>query len=370
MTGDKIYKIKDSVDLYLTDGKYLTSYFMNTRKRQTFKINSAMIKLIELIDGKNTLNCICEIMKNKYDIKSETVIRIVEMLYNKKIITEITIDNQIINEEDYQRYARQINYFSEFLGSENEAIKAQKKIFDSYVGIFGCGAVGGNIAIQLVMAGVRKILLFDMDKVEESDVSRHMYYMNTFNGINKVDALKEYLKKIDSNVQIECVCCGMKPSDDIVGYIKDLDFVVNTLDEPYIGYTSSKISRVCIKYNIPHYIAGGFDAHLASTGEIVIPFVTPCVNCYATHFKVALEGWKPRKHALKENSSEIGGLASMNLFSSSFATIEIIKYIAGLTNIDETFKIRGELLFTDLSLTYLDIKKDPNCLICGGKNIL
>lgn len=32
----------------------------------------------------------------------------------------------------------------------------------------------------------------------------------------------------------------------------------------------------------------------------------------------------------------------------------------------DSFKIRGEFLFHDMSLTYLNVKKNPECPICGG----
>ena len=57
----------------------------------------------------------------------------------------------------------------------------------------------------------------------------------------------------------------------------------------------------------------------------------------------------------------------MSLFSSSYACIEIIKYLAGIVPMADSYKVRGEFLFHDMSLTYLHVKKNPNCPICGGK---
>ena len=51
MNDTQIYKIKDSVDLFLSGGKYLTIYFMNSRQRKSFKVNDEMISLLESIDG-------------------------------------------------------------------------------------------------------------------------------------------------------------------------------------------------------------------------------------------------------------------------------------------------------------------------------
>ena len=361
-----VLKIKDSVDLFLSNDRYLMVYYMNSRQRKSFRVNEEMIHLLENIDGVKNVEDICKIMKDSWNTEPPYVEDVLRMLQENRIVTEVVREQTLLSPDLMERYKRQINYFAEFLGSEYEGIVAQRKLLDTHVLVFGCGAVGGDIAEQLVMAGVGHITLFDHDKVEESDVSRHMFYRETYDSLNKVEALRTELLKINPGVQVDCILDAMRPESDIIDLIRSVDFVVDTLDEPYIGYTAAKISRICVKYRIPHYIAGGFDAHLASTGELIIPYVTPCVECYASHFKKVLKDWKPRKHPVVERYTEIGGLSSMSLFSSSYACIEIIKYIIGLVNMEDSFKIRGEFLFHDMSLTYLNVKKNPACPICGG----
>lgn len=366
MNSTTVFKIKDSVDLFLSNERYLMAYFMNSRQRKSFKVNSDMLHLLELIDGENTVQALQDKMYNQFEINPDNTIEILTLLLKNKIITEVFKKQNILPGSILNRYSRQINYFSEFLESEIDGIKAQKKIIDSHILVFGCGAIGGNISVELAMAGVGHISLYDYDIVEESDVSRHIFYREKYLGLPKTAALKSALQDINSAIEVTTYNESMKPTSNIESIIKSADFVINTLDEPYIGYTASKISRICIKHQIPHFIAGGFDAHLSSTGELIIPYVTPCVECYADHFKVVLKGWKPRKHPVKSRYTEIGGLASTSLFSSSYACIEILKYIAGLTKMEETYKIRGEFLFHDMSLTYLDVKRNPHCPVCGG----
>ena len=360
-------KIKDSVDLFLTGSDYITAYYMNSRQRKSFKVNENMVNLIEMIDGEKTAKELGLNMLRQYNVDPNDVNRVISMLVENKIVTEIAEKNGVLNEYDRKRYDRQINYFSEFFRNEEEGIIAQKKLMDSNVFIFGAGAVGGNIAIELAMAGVQNISIFDYDYAEQSDVSRHMYFSKKNIKKSKVDALKEVLCKIDTRINIQTYQKAMKPESDIEELIQRTDFVVNTLDEPYIGYTASKISRICVKHEIPHYIAGGFDAHLSSTGEMIIPYVTPCVECYASHFKKTLANWKPQKHPVQKRYEEIGGLASSSLFSASFASIEIIKYLSGIVDMDKAYKVRGELIFNDMRLNYLDVKKNPECPICGRK---
>lgn len=367
MNENSKFKIKDSVDLFLSNDTYIMAYYMNTRQRKSFKVNEETIHLLEMIDGEKTLADIKEHMQRSFDVNPEFVEKVISTMIKNRIVTEVyEHKGDILDEALVKRYTRQINYFAEFLGSEELGLKAQRKVIDARVLIFGCGAIGGNIAIELAMAGVENFDLYDFDEVEISDTARHIYYKQEYEGRKKVEALASEIRKINARAKINIINQSMKPDTDVEGVIKHTDFVINTMDEPYIGYTASKISRICVKYRIPHYIAGGFDAHLASTGEIIIPYITPCVECYAEHFKETLKDWKPKKHPVKTRYREIGGLASMSLFSSSFACIEIIKYIAGLIEMKDNFKIRGEFLFHDMSLTYLNVEKNPNCPICGG----
>lgn len=367
MKENVVYKIRDSVDLFLSNNKFIMAYYMNSRQRKSFRVNDEMIHLLEAIDGVRSVGELKRYMNELFAVTNENTEDILSLLWKSKIITEVLTKQDMLPQELITRYARQINYFSEFVAGEYEGIAAQKKIMDSHILIFGCGAIGGNIAVELAMAGVGHFSLYDYDVVENSDTARHLFYRDQYQGMPKADALKRELERINSKIRVDVYVESMKPTSAIEEIIQGTDFVVNTLDEPYIGYTAAKISRICVKHQIPHYIAGGFDAHLASTGELIIPYVTPCVECYADHFKVVLKGWKPQKHPVKSRSTEIGGLASISLFSSSFACIEILKYLAGLVTIEDNYKVRGEFLFQDMSLTYLNVEKNPNCPVCGGK---
>ena len=361
---NSVYKIKDSIDIYLADDKYVLVYFMNTRRRKTFSVNKHAIHLLEKIDGQQNCETLAKMMCKEYGIGEAEVVKTIQHLADLGIVANIShaVD---FPEREAARYARQINYFSEFFENEQAAFSAQKRIMQSRIAVFGCGAVGGSIALELVMAGVRNITLIDFDVVATSDISRHLFFDVDDIGRSKIDALSDRLQEIDSSVHVQRLNLGIRPDTDIVKLIKAHDFIVNTMDDPYIGYTSAKISRACVRHNKPHFIAGGFDAHLASSGELIIPDVTPCVECYAGHFKEVLRDWKPKPHPVKIRYEEIGGLASMALFSASYASIEIIKFLSGIVDLNKEYKMRGEWLFGDMSLTYLQVDKNPNCPVCG-----
>ncbi|WP_415308595.1 HesA/MoeB/ThiF family protein [Clostridium perfringens] len=358
-----IYKIRDGVDLYLNDNEVLTIYFMNTRARKQFRVSEVIIKILELIDGEKSIINIHNELEKEMNIKIniENVITVFEKLIKENIVVE-----KIINDTDLIiRYDRQINFFGDFISGNRENIIAQEKLKKSNVLILGCGAIGGNIAIQLAMCGVENFILYDYDVVEESDVSRHMYFKEKYLGMKKIDALEDYLISINKNIKVKKINDVLTPNKNIENLIDSASFIVNTADEPYIGYTSMKISRYCTLNRKAHFIGGGFDAHLASSGELIIPGITPCVDCYANHFKEVLSEWKPKEHPVKDRYLEIGGMSSLSLFSASYAAIEIVKYICGLIDIKEYKNTRGEFLFHTMDITYLNVIKDKNCKICG-----
>lgn len=363
----KIYKIRDGVDLYLNNGELLTIYFMNTRLRKQFKVSNLIIQIIESIDGEKNIEEIHMYLENKLNkkIKFELFLEVLKKLKDLNVIIE---KNEFQNKNDISRYERQINYFSDFIKDGSNPLEMQKNISKSKILIFGCGAMGGNIAVLLAMCGVEQFIFFDYDIVQESDISRHIYYKEKYVGIKKIDALEDYLKSINKNIKVEKVDDILTPDKNVEKLIDKSDFVINTADEPYIGYTSMKISRYCTKNKKAHFIAGGFDAHLASTGELIIPGITPCVDCYADYFKETLKDWKPEKHPVEERYLEIGGMSCLSLFSASYACIEIIKYICGLIDIKEYKNTRGEFLFNSMDITYLNVVRDKNCKICGDIN--
>lgn len=359
-----IYKIRDCVDVYTLKDNVLMFYFINTRKTYEYKVNDASIKLITMIDGKKNLDELTMTYNDKFEsnVSKDSVKKILDFLVSINVVVELDSKNMI---EENSRYERQINYLSELSLGNMSGINNNEKIQNTKFVIFGVGAVGGDIAILLAMAGVKNIVLIDHDKVEETDIARHMYFKEKNIGMNKVDALKKELEQINSEINVEAVNIILKPNTDIDNWVSNADFIINSADEPYIGYTSGKIAKKCYELGKPHYIAGGFDIHVMSTGELIIPGVTPCVNCYMRYFKRKLANWTPENKKVVDVYNEYGGFASQSLFSASYAVVQIMKYICGCDFESEKLT-RGEVDFANYEIQYLDVERDPNCPVCGG----
>ena len=370
MTAEDIYDINPIVDVYVIDNCQIDFFFITTRKRISMNVSPLVVEFISKIDGKSSMNELCRLLN--IDINTSQLQDFVEYLTQKKIlILNLRHNDTYLCENDLKRYDRQLNYLSSY---ENiNPYESQKKIQDKCFVIFGVGAIGSGIAIQLVMSGVRNIVLIDKDILQLKDIQRHFFFRSEDVGKSKVDVLERYLKDIDSKLKCQTFKQVIDYDSDISSIIPDNSFVVNTLDEPYIGYTSLKIGRECFSRNIPLYVAGGFDAHLMSTGELIVPHITPCVDCYISYFTKSLQDWKPKYNVealevQKTNDNEIfevGGLSSMSLFAVSYAMIVILNFI--VTGNAEYSKGRGELLFNAMEIKYLNVPKNLQCDVCGNK---
>ncbi len=100
------------------------------------------------------------------------------------------------------------------------------KICKSKCLVVGAGALGNEVIKCLVLAGVGNIVLVDMDGIEESNLSRCVFFDSSdSNGRPKVEAVAERAKKLNPNVIIEAVKCRIQDLSDW-----DYDIVFGCLD--------------------------------------------------------------------------------------------------------------------------------------------
>jgi sulfur carrier protein ThiS adenylyltransferase len=85
---------------------------------------------------------------------------------------------------------------------DQAAVRARLR--DARVGIIGLGGLGSNAAMMLVRSGVRRLVLADPDRVEESNLNRQLYFPDQL-GRLKTEALAETLERIEPGVELALV---------------------------------------------------------------------------------------------------------------------------------------------------------------------
>ena len=76
-----------------------------------------------------------------------------------------------------------------------------RAVHNKHALIVGCGAIGRNIAVQLTSMGVKELTLYDADTVEMHNVVSQGFF-ETDVGTKKVEAVKDFCRKLNTDVRI------------------------------------------------------------------------------------------------------------------------------------------------------------------------
>ena len=124
----------------------------------------------------------------------------------------------------------------------NDSVEKLKK---STVMVVGCGAVGSFAVEALARSGIGHIILIDFDKVEESNINRQLFALDSTLSQPKVDMAKQRIKDINPNTIVDSFNLFF---DEYTNIDIKPDYVIDAIDS-----VSSKIAlyKWCFKNNIP-----------------------------------------------------------------------------------------------------------------------
>lgn len=80
---------------------------------------------------------------------------------------------------------------------------AVSKLQHSTVMIVGCGAVGSFAVEALARSGVGHLILVDFDRVEESNINRQLFALNSTIGKPKVEVAKQRIYDINPDIVVD-----------------------------------------------------------------------------------------------------------------------------------------------------------------------
>jgi len=230
------------------------------------------------------------------------------------------------------RYSRQ----EILIGKKNQELLKKKT-----VAIIGLGALGTNSSNLLARAGVNLILV-DHDKVDLTNLQRQNIFTEKDINKSKVDAAKDYLEKVNSEIKI--LSYNENLTEENINLINS-DLVLDCTDNLETRFL---INDYCASKKIPWIHA----AAIQNKGIIfnVIPGKT-CFNCIYNNIKDI------------ERCEDLGILNTITTLVSSLQVNEAIKIL--LNKDYETNLIRINLDNNDL--TKIKVNKNPYCEVCQGK---
>lgn len=359
--------LRDGIDVYVRGEDEVHFVFLATRARIVLKVRACLIQSLAWLDGASASDTLIRRMSDLHGTEAGKQLRsFLGYLEQKGIVVEQNwLENSGLDQHIVATQQRQLSFLLDVLGTPERAIAAQRRIAEARVICFGLGAVGGWLVRQLLGLGFRRFVLVDHDTVNEADVSRHAFFdtadvaVGAFKTVAAAARIREQFPQVDVEAMTSALTTQTK-LDEIIPY--DASLVINAADQPYIGYTSVLLSRFCVPRRLPLLVAGGFDAHLGSVGEMIIPGVTPCSDCYAEYFSEALKDWVPVEHPVVDRREAAGGLCSMSVFAAGTAAMQILRLFTGE---GEPSGGRGELLYDSYSLDAFTVQRRPDCPVCS-----
>jgi len=124
--------------------------------------------------------------------------------------------------------------------------EGQRRIRSATILLAGAGAIGNEVAKNLAMLGVGRLLIVDRDNVELSNVSRMIFFESSDLGKNKAEVLARNLHR--KYPYVETVAFRGELEKMPLKFYLDSELVVCGLDN---AVSRIYLTQICRKYSIP-----------------------------------------------------------------------------------------------------------------------
>lgn len=269
------------------------------------------------------------------------------------------------------------------------------------VGIVGLGSGGAPIAVELAKAGVGNFVLIDFDRLELSNVARHVCGINDL-GRYKTFAVRDAVLQKNPYAEIKTLEADVTQERDMCAEaLSTVDVIIAASDNDRSRFF---INEVALRYKIPAVFGRAITR--ATGGDVmrVRPFEGPCYSCLYSQ-NVRPEGSddeeisqeEQAKKLLPEYTSEkelqaaiqvglASDIAPISNFMVKLALVELSRGLdSGIKSLEEDFIAdfyiwanRRENIYANWSRLEFNFNKpsilrwygakvsrDPLCMVCG-----
>ena len=173
------------------------------------------------------------------------------------------------------------NFFSEKLSEKEIELYdrqfrlegwSQEIIKNSTVLIAGVGGLGCEIAKNLAMVGVGRLILVDLDIIEFSNFNRQLLFINAEIGESKATAAAKKLRQINPYIKIEAYNSSLERLNPIL--YRSADIIIGGLDSMNARLN---LNAQAVRFNKPLVDGGvsGYHGHIYT----IFPFDNACYEC-------------------------------------------------------------------------------------------
>jgi molybdopterin/thiamine biosynthesis adenylyltransferase len=232
----------------------------------------------------------------------------------------------------------------------------QKKLQAARVLVIGAGALGNEILKNLALLGFERIVVVDLDRIEESNLSRTILFSSEDVGSFKAEAAARSLRKIAPQARARSLVANVVQSCGL-GLFAWSDVIIAGLDNREARLW---INRCAWKMNRP-WIDGAIEG-INGVARVFAAGTAPCYECTLgeTDWKL-LEQRMSCNLLLREANTE-GKVATTPTISSVIAGIEVqeaVKLLHGMPTLASSGFVFEGLNHTSYKVEYT---ANPDCM--------
>ncbi|MEM4161269.1 MAG: HesA/MoeB/ThiF family protein, partial [Thermoplasmata archaeon] len=233
-----------------------------------------------------------------------------------------------------------------------------EKLRERRVLIVGAGGLGAVCADIMTRLGTGKIAIFDYDTLGMENLNRMVYRMEQV-GMKKVEALKEYLKNVNPDVEIQAYPLDITGEgyEEFLNELAKTDIVLGCVDSFGVRLF---INAKCVEMK-KSYVDGGTSLDgIRGSVHTIIPGKTACYRCHVISQK--------SDYPLKTEGHETGTCHAVSLPTTMgiIAALECQEALKILLGFGKTVPY---IIYDGLNGTMSVVrwKRNPECQVCGKK---
>ena len=193
----------------------------------------------------------------------------------------------------------------------------QNRLKDATIMVVGAGAIGNELIKNLALLGIGRILIYDMDAIENTNLTRSVLYRAKDVGRYKAEVAAERAMEINPDIKAKAFIANI--IDDVgLGVFRRMNVVLGGLDNREARLA---INQSCYKVNRP-WIDGAIEA-LNGFARVFVPGQGACYECTMTETDWRLINKRKSCALLTHEQMSEGKIPTTPTSSSVIAGIQV-----------------------------------------------
>ena len=232
----------------------------------------------------------------------------------------------------------------------------QEKIAAARILVIGAGALGNEILKNLALLGFRQIVVVDMDRIDESNLSRTVLYRDTDIGAYKVDVAARAYQSIAPGSLVQPIVANVTRACGL-GLLASCDVILAGLDNREARLW---INRSAWKVNRP-WIDGAIEG-INGVARVFLPGAPPCYECTLGEVDWAILERRMSCNLLRNEDTAEGKVPTTPTISSIIAGIQVqeaVKLLHGMPTLNGSGFVFEGLQHSSYRVEYTE---NPDCM--------